>query len=210
MSALSQSNIRVWSQRRLKEWDHFSIDWRVGQCKGHLLWQSGRCCSSACLSLYRPACLPAFLLTCLSACSCLPESNSFSVHSKDARRVSDAGHGFSFSFSLFNGLCGRIIRHTLWTLKYLILEVIQWKHILYVLHALWSNKENLQRYQKKIQNNTKTNKKNGFKFTLEIVNMIRYVNMNLDLILLYCIKSMCLLCKSTAEWNWADTLILIR
>lgn len=155
MSALSQSNIRVWSQRRLKEWDHFSIDWRVGQCKGHLLWQSGRCCSSACLSLYRPACLPAFLLTCLSACSCLPESNSFSVHSKDMRRVSDAGHGFSFSFSLFNGLCGRIIRHTLWTLKYLMLEVIQWKHILYVLHALWSNKENLQRHQKRYKTTQK-------------------------------------------------------
>lgn len=32
-----------------------------------------------------------------------------------------------------------------------------------------------------IQNNTKTNKKYDFKFTLEIVNMTRYV----DLILLY-------------------------
>lgn len=113
-----------------------------------------------CLSIDLPVYLPFYLPACLLAAVCL-KVTLFSVHSKDTRRVSDAGHGFSFSFSLFNGLCGRIIRHTLWTLKYLMLEVIQWKHILYVLHALWSNKENLQRYQKKIQNNTKTNKKNG-------------------------------------------------
>lgn len=67
MSGLSEPHIRIWSQWRLKEWDHFSIDCGVGQCKGHLLWQSGRCCLSACLSRYRPACLPAFILTCLLA-----------------------------------------------------------------------------------------------------------------------------------------------
>lgn len=43
-----------------KGWDHFSIDCRVGQCKGHLLWQSGRCCLSACL--------PVCLSTCPSIC----------------------------------------------------------------------------------------------------------------------------------------------
>lgn len=62
MSALSRPNIRGWSQWCLKEWDHFSIDCRVGQCKGHLLWQSGRCCLSACLPVCRPACLLAFIL----------------------------------------------------------------------------------------------------------------------------------------------------
>lgn len=71
MSALSRPHIRGWSQRCLKEWDHFSIDCRVGQCKGHLLWQSGRCCLSACLPVYRPACLSAFILASLSACSSL-------------------------------------------------------------------------------------------------------------------------------------------
>lgn len=71
MSALSRPNTRGWSQWCLKEWDHFSIDCRVGQCKGHLMWQSGRCCLSACLPVYRPACLSAFILACLSACFCL-------------------------------------------------------------------------------------------------------------------------------------------
>lgn len=71
-----------WSQWCLKGWDHFSINCTVGQCKGHLSWQSGRCCCSVCLSFclstYLSVCFHSFLLVgfpfCLSAqLSVIPE-----------------------------------------------------------------------------------------------------------------------------------------